>query len=80
MSPELANAFRVERWLVKMCQDGAVTSIRRNVIRQKGPVRDLSALNAAISELAKLGRIRNVKDGRTEIVVINPHILNSKTK
>ena len=79
MSPELANAVRVERWLVKMCQHGAVTSIRRNVIRQKGPVRDLSALNAAISELVKLGRIRNVKDGRTEIVVINPHILNSKT-
>ncbi len=79
MSPELANAVRVERWLVKMCQHGAVTSMRRNVIRQKGPVRDLSALNAAISELVKLGRIRNVKDGRTEIVVINPHILNSKT-
>ena len=78
MSPELANAARVERWLVSMCHHNAVISMRRNLIRQKGPVRDAKALNTAILELVKLNRIRTVKDGRTEIVIINPNILNPK--
>lgn len=76
---EMADAARLDRWLVDHCRRQRVGTvpkrdIQRNVtpvhLRQKGP------LDEALRELTEAGRVRQVQDGRRKDIHVNPALLN----
>jgi putative DNA primase/helicase len=75
LPPELANAARVDSWLVEHCRRLGVLEVDKNYTRQHGTLRDTQLLSAAIEELKALDRIRIVKLGRKSIIKVNPALL-----
>ena len=78
MPIELADAASLERWLVDVCRIHSTMFVRKNEVRQKGPLRDNKAFQAAINELVALNRIRVGTDGRAAAIFINPALLTAK--
>jgi putative DNA primase/helicase len=72
---ELANAARLDTWLVEHCRRVGVREVDKNYTRQHGTLRDTQLLNAAIDELRALDRIRISKVGRKSIIKVNPTLL-----
>lgn len=72
---ELADAARLDSWLIEHCRQGRTHMVGKNHVRQHGPLRDGSRLDAAIRELAELDRLRLVKDGKRLTIHINPALM-----
>jgi putative DNA primase/helicase len=72
---ELSDAVRLERWMIEICLRHKTTFIRKNDMRQRGPVRSKQFLQPAIDELITLNRIRVGKEGRAEVIYINPSLI-----
>jgi putative DNA primase/helicase len=75
LPPELANAARLDAWLVEYCHRLGVLEVDKNYTRQCGTLRDKQSLDAAIEELKALDRIRIVRAGRKSIIKVNPALL-----
>ena len=69
---ELADAGRLDSWLLAHCKQGKTHFVGKNHVRQHGPLRDGARLDAAIRELAELDRLRLVKDGKRLTIQMNP--------
>ncbi len=69
---ELANAARLDSWLIEYCRRERTPLVGKNHTRQHGPLRDGAALDAAIRELADLDRVRLVKEGKRLTIQVNP--------
>jgi len=69
---ELADAARLDAWLIEHCRKGQAHSVGKNYVRQHGPIRAGVRLDAAICELAELERLRLVKDGKRLTIELNP--------
>ena len=69
---ELADAARLDGWLIEHCQQARTHMVGKNHVRQHGPLRDGARLDAAIRELAELDRLRLKKEGKRLIVYVNP--------
>lgn len=65
------DAIRLDEWLL---QRGEATTSTREA-QQRGPLRDRKKLDAALMELAELGRVRLVKDGKRKLIEVNPALL-----
>ena len=72
---ELANAARLDRWLIEHCRREQVQEAGKRYVRQHGPLRDGASLDAAIHELAEHDRVRIVKDGKRIGIRINPALI-----
>jgi len=72
---EMMNAERLDRWLLSVCKKENVSTIGRRRVQQSGPVRDSKVLDAALSELVDLNRVRVVMDGKRKDIQINPPLL-----
>ena len=72
---ELADAARLDCWLIAYCQREQVPIVGKNHVRQYGPLRDSAALDAAIRELANLDRLRLEKEGKRWIIQVNPELV-----
>ena len=72
---ELANAARLDDWLIEYCKREHTHLVGKNHTRQHGPLRDGAALDAAISELANLDRVRRGTEGNRQIIYINPALI-----
>ncbi|MBW8067359.1 MAG: DUF3987 domain-containing protein [Ferrovum sp.] len=72
---ELADAGRLDGWLLDHCRQGRTYFVRKNHVRQHGPLRDGARLDAAIRELGELDRLRVKKDGKKVTLHINPALL-----
>jgi hypothetical protein len=78
MPTELANAARLEAWMLDYCKREQTDQVQTRVIQQRiSPVslRDGAVFAKAVSELAVLGRARLVKDGKKRTVQIRPEVL-----
>lgn len=77
LTPEQMNAARLDEWLIRECRAKRTTAIPTKDILQRGPasVRKSSALDAAVAELAELGRVRIVEAGRRKLVTVNPSLV-----
>lgn len=75
LPPELADAARLDSWLIEYCQRERVETVNKRYLRQHGPVRDGARLDSAIMELAELDRLRLRKDGRRIDVGVNQALL-----
>jgi putative DNA primase/helicase len=77
MPAELANPARLESWLLDFCQREGTDSVPTREIQRCGPngLRDKAVIADAIKELADLGRVKLVQDGKKKAVQINPALL-----
>jgi putative DNA primase/helicase len=75
---ELADAARLDTWLVEHCCRARTCMVGKNTARQYGPLRDGGRLDAAIRELEALDRLRLVKDGKRLTIQLNPALLEVK--
>ena len=72
---ELADAARLDSWLIEQCQRERTQFIGKNHVRQHGPMRDGARLDAVIRELAELDRLRLEKDGKRLTIHLNPALV-----
>ena len=72
---ELADAARLDAWLIARCRDTGKPSLQKNTARQFGPLRDGARLTAALRELEELDRLRLVEEGRRTEIELNPELL-----
>lgn len=73
---ELANAVRLDSWLLEYCKRERTYSAPRRELQRLGPVRDKEPLKNALMELEDLGRVRVFQEGRRKVIQINPQLLN----
>lgn len=72
---ELADAVRLDAWLIEHCQRAHTHMAGKNHVRQHGPLRDGARLDAAIKELADLDRVQVRKDGKKTTIHLNPALI-----
>jgi putative DNA primase/helicase len=72
---ELADAARLDSWLIEHCRQGRTHMVGKNHVRQHGPLRDGARLDTAIRELTELDRLQLVKDGKRLTIHLNPALV-----
>ena len=74
---ELANAARLDAWLLDYCRREHTTFVPRRTVQQSGPsrLRDKAVIDAAVRGLDELGRAQLVHDGRRKDIRVNPTLL-----
>ncbi len=72
---ELANAARLDAWLIQYGKRERTHIIPRREVQRFGPVRDKDALKIALQELDDLDRARLVMEDRRKDILINPALL-----
>ncbi len=74
---ELANPARLESWLVGYCKRERTDAVPTKIVEQYGPsgLRNKAALDSAVIELAELGRVRLVKNGKKKLIQVNPALM-----
>lgn len=72
---ELADAARLDSWLIEHCSRARAHFVGKNHVRQHGPLRDGARLDTAIRELAELDRLRLEKDGKRLTIHLNPALV-----
>lgn len=72
---ELADAARLDSWLIEHCRQARTHMVGKNHVRQHGPLRDGARLDTAIRELAELDRLQLVKDGKRLTIHLNPALV-----
>lgn len=72
---ELADAARLDSWLIEHCRQERTHFVKKNHVRQHGPIRDGTRLDAAIRELAELDRLQLEKDGKRRTIHLNPALV-----
>ncbi|MGJ0492176.1 DUF3987 domain-containing protein [Methylobacter sp.] len=72
---ELANAARLDAWLIEHGRRERTLIVPRREAQRSGPVRNKDALKQALQELEDLGRVRLVMEGRRKDICINPALL-----
>jgi putative DNA primase/helicase len=77
MPEPLANATRLESWLVDWCRANRAAYVSRRAIQNGGPLelRHGDKLDAALRELTNAGRIRLIKDQRRKGFEARPSLL-----
>lgn len=76
---ELANAGRLDHWLVTHCRQEDTLHVSKNHVRQHGPIRDGARLDAAIKELVELDRLRLLKKGKRWTIQLNPALIEESS-
>lgn len=76
---EMADAARLDSWVIAHCQKERTNTLGKNHARQHGPLRDGARLDAAIRELGQLDRVRLVTDGKRRILQVNPGLLHARS-
>jgi putative DNA primase/helicase len=78
LSADVANAARLDAWLVGYCRrDGTDRVPRREVQRHVTPtrLRHKAALSQALIDLADAGRVRQEVDGKRKDILVHPRLL-----
>ncbi|MGZ8927657.1 MAG: DUF3987 domain-containing protein [Methylobacter sp.] len=76
---ELANAARLDSWLIEYGRRERTHIIPRREAQRLGPVRNNEDLKHALRELEELSRARLITDGRCKDILINPILLEIKS-
>lgn len=72
---ELADASRLDTWLIGHCKEKGTHMLGKNHARQHGPLRDGGRLDAALKELSDLDRVQILKDGKKIVIHVNPALI-----
>ena len=74
--PALSDAARLDAWLIKKCKEYNTDRIGRSEAMQHSPTRGKPKLTPVLNELISLDRVREIKEGRKNLIVVNPELLN----
>lgn len=72
---ELADAARLDSWLIEQCRREQTQEVPRREAQRCGPIRDAARLSAALRVLAELDRAREGTDGKRRPIRVNPALL-----
>lgn len=72
---ELADAARMDGWLIEYCQRERTHLVPTREAQRLGPVRDKEKLTAALRELKELDRVKVAQEGRRKTIKINPALV-----
>ncbi|MDD2743385.1 MAG: YfjI family protein [Rhodocyclaceae bacterium] len=72
---ELADAARLDSWVIEHCKRERTPLVGKRTALQYGPLRKKENLDAAIRELVDLDRLRVEKDGKRLTLHLNPALL-----
>ena len=72
---ELADAARLDEWLIKYCQRSQTTRLSTRDAQRLGPIRDKEKLATALQELDDLDRVRVLQKARKKIIIVNPSLV-----
>lgn len=79
---ELANAARLEAWLIGAClrKGPGETRIQNSEVQHYGPygLREKAAIEQAMQVLGDLDRAQQVREGRRRFIEVNPALLKSQ--
>jgi putative DNA primase/helicase len=75
---ELADAARLDSWLIEYCMRERTHMVPIAKLQQGGPggLRSKATIDTAMRELETSGRARWVRDGRKKIIAMNPALLS----
>lgn len=71
---ELADAARLDTWLIDYCRRERTHLVGKSLALQYGPLRKKESLDAAIRELEERDRLQVRKDGKRIMLAINPNL------
>lgn len=77
---ELADAARLDSWLIEQCRREQAQEVPRREAQRCGPIRDAARLSAALRVLAELDRAREGTDGKRRPIRVNPALLTGAEK
>ena len=74
----MANAARLETWIVGYCKRTGVDRVPTKEVQRLGPgiLREKLKLDAAVQELEELGRAQRLKEGKRKFIAVNPSVLS----
>ncbi|SCY42366.1 putative DNA primase/helicase [Nitrosospira sp. Nl5] len=72
---ELADAARLDTWLIGYCQREQTHLVSTREAQRLGPVRDRERLTTALRELEELDRVKVSQEGKRKIIKVNPALL-----
>jgi putative DNA primase/helicase len=78
MPAEMADAARLDAWLVAHCRRERVGTVPTRDAQRLGPVRDKERLGAALQELEELSRVRVIRADRRRLIEVNPALLEGE--
>ncbi len=73
---ELADAVRLDNWLIEYCKNKCTHTVGKSVALQYGPLRKKESIDAATRELEELDRVQVRRDGKRITLLINPALLD----
>ena len=75
----VADAERLENWLVAYCQREGVVRVPNVEVQKNGPggLREKQKINTAMRVLEDLGRAQQVNEGKRKFIAINPALLTA---
>jgi putative DNA primase/helicase len=69
---ELADAARLDSWLIEHCKRERTHLVPTREAQRLGPIRDKVKLATALRELEELDRVRVTHEGRRKTIKVNP--------
>lgn len=74
---ELADAARLDSWLIEYCRRERTHLVPIAALQQGGPggLRSKAAIETALRELEDANRMRLLRDGRRKIIAVNPAVI-----
>jgi putative DNA primase/helicase len=78
LPPEFSNAALLDDWLCRRCRSEGIREVAKREVLQYGPnpVRRKRQLDEALELLEELHRVRLVKDGKRQLIQLNPGLLD----
>jgi putative DNA primase/helicase len=72
---ELADAARLDSWLIEYCQRERTHLVPTREAQRLGPIRDKEKLTTALRELEELDRVKVAQEGRRKTIKVNPTLV-----
>jgi putative DNA primase/helicase len=72
---ELADAARLDSWLIEYCQRERTHLVPTREAQRLGPIRDKEKLTTALRELEELDRVKVAQEGRRKTIKVNPALV-----
>lgn len=72
---ELADAARLDSWLIEHCKRERTRLVPTREAQRFGPIRDKEKLTTALRELEELDRVKVTQEGRRKTIKVNPALV-----
>jgi putative DNA primase/helicase len=75
LPPEMADAVRLDGWLISYCRNQRTHIIATRDVQRLGPIRDGEKLRLALQGIEELDRVRVTQNQKRKMIMVNPALL-----